>query len=74
VREVVARAHEHRVEIDWKGIAGFRNVVVHDSLGLELERIWEIITVYLPPLKVTIAEELARVDAELEVRNREGTP
>jgi len=63
---------ERRGEIDWKGIAGFRNVVVHDYLELELERIWDIIRIYLPSLKVVIAEELARVDAELQERDREG--
>jgi len=63
---------ERRGEIDWKGISAFRNVVVHDYLKLRLERIWGIIQTRLPPLKVVIAEELARVDAELAERNREG--
>lgn len=31
-------------EVDWKGIAGFRNRLVHDYLGgLNLERVWEFI-------------------------------
>jgi uncharacterized protein with HEPN domain len=30
-------------EIDWRGIAGFRNVLVHDYLGINLDRVWEII-------------------------------
>lgn len=69
---VSGEIRERRREIDWKGIAGFRNVVVHDYLELELERIWDVIQSYLPSLKVVIAEELARVDAETLERNREG--
>ena len=64
---------ERRREIDWKGIAAFRNVIVHDYFDLDLERIWEIIQVDLPPLAVVIGEELARVDAELLEQNREGS-
>jgi uncharacterized protein with HEPN domain len=63
---------ERRKEIDWKGIAAFRNVVVHDYFDLDLERIWEIIQTDLPPLAVVIAEELARVDAEIYERDQEG--
>jgi uncharacterized protein with HEPN domain len=41
-------------EIDWRKLAGFRNVVVHDYLGIELERVWQIIEKDLPPLKKAI--------------------
>jgi uncharacterized protein with HEPN domain len=40
--------------IDWKGISGFRNVLVHGYLGVDVERVWEIVEVNLPPLKVEI--------------------
>jgi uncharacterized protein with HEPN domain len=63
---------ERRKEIDWKGIAAFRNVIVHDYLDLDLERIWEIIQTDLPPLAAVIGEELARVDAELQEKGQEG--
>lgn len=64
---------DRRREIDWKGIAGFRNVMVHDYLDLDLEKIWEIIQVDLPPLAVVISEELARVDADLRAQDEEGS-
>jgi len=35
-------------EVDWRAIAGFRNVLVHNYLGINLERIWEIVSVHLP--------------------------
>jgi uncharacterized protein with HEPN domain len=37
--------------VAWRDIGGFRNVVVHDYLGLDLERIWHIVSVNLPVLK-----------------------
>jgi len=30
-------------EVDWRGISGFRNVLVHDYLGINLVRVWEIV-------------------------------
>ena len=30
-------------EVEWQRIATFRNVLVHDYLGIDLERIWDIV-------------------------------
>jgi len=38
-------------EVDWRAVAGFRNVLVHDYLGIDLERIWEIVSIHLPMLR-----------------------
>ncbi len=38
-------------EVAWKKIAKFRHVVVHDYLGVNLERVWKIIEGDLPVLK-----------------------
>ena len=35
----------------WKEIAKFRNVVVHDYLGVNLERVWKIVENDLPVLE-----------------------
>ncbi|MDY0042956.1 MAG: DUF86 domain-containing protein [Desulforhabdus sp.] len=50
-------------EIPWRAIAGFRNVLVHDYLGLSLSRVWDIIERDLPSLRVvadTVLSELRR--------------
>ena len=41
-------------EIEWRSIAAFRNVLVHDYLGIDIERIWEIVQKDLPELKRTV--------------------
>ena len=41
-------------EIDWFKIAGFRNVLVHDYLGLDIERVWNILKKDMPILKKAI--------------------
>jgi uncharacterized protein with HEPN domain len=38
-------------EVEWYRIAAFRNVLVHDYLGIDIERIWEITQRDIPDLK-----------------------
>lgn len=38
-------------DVDWRAITAFRNVVVHDYLGVDLDEIWHIVEHDLPDLK-----------------------
>jgi uncharacterized protein with HEPN domain len=51
-------------EIHWQSIAGFRNVLVHDYLGIKPERVWEIIERDLPQLQASLVKAMGRQDAE----------
>jgi len=44
--------------IDWFKIAGFRNVLVHDYLGIDVERVWNILEKDLHALKNAIEKML----------------
>lgn len=56
--EPLRRSHP---EIDWRSIAGFRNVLVHGYLGLDLHQIWEIVERDLPPLRQSIEAILREI-------------
>ncbi len=45
-------------EVLWREIAAFRNVVVHDYLGIDLVQVWDIIERDLPILKDRIKDIL----------------
>lgn len=45
-------------QVRWAGVAGFRNVLVHDYLGVDLEEVWGIIETHLPELKQQIQQVL----------------
>ncbi|ALC15496.1 hypothetical protein DSOUD_0708 [Desulfuromonas soudanensis] len=40
--------------IDWRAISGFRNILVHDYLGVDLDLIWQVIKQELPVLKKSL--------------------
>jgi uncharacterized protein with HEPN domain len=42
---------QRQSSIPWRDIAGFRNVLVHDYLGLNLKRIWNIVERDVPDLE-----------------------
>jgi uncharacterized protein with HEPN domain len=37
--------------VDWKGLAGFRNVLVHNYLGVDLELVYRAVEQDVPKLK-----------------------
>jgi len=45
-------------EVDWFALSGFRNVLVHEYLGVDVERVWNIIINDLPPLKGSLINML----------------
>ena len=46
-------------EIEWREIATFRNILVHDYLGIDLETVWEITQRDIPRLKQAIITMLS---------------
>ena len=54
-------------DVDWQDIAAFRNVLVHDYLGINLVRVWEIIERHLPVLKQQIKAILKELGEKPQV-------
>ena len=42
-------------EIEWAAIAGFRNVLVHDYLEVDVDEVWQVATQNLPHLRSSVA-------------------
>lgn len=45
-------------EVEWAKMAAFRNILVHDYLGIDLEQVWLIIQRDIPVLKSAITDML----------------
>jgi uncharacterized protein with HEPN domain len=43
-----------RPSVEWRAIAGFRNILVHNYLGIDLEQVWTIIEQDVPRLKTAL--------------------
>ena len=41
-------------QVEWRELAAFRNILVHNYLGMDLSQIWQIITDDLPPFEQQI--------------------
>jgi uncharacterized protein with HEPN domain len=48
-------------KVNWHRIRGFRNRIVHDYMGVDLEIIWEIIEKNLDELKEQIEEIINKI-------------
>ena len=59
-------------DTEWQAISGFRNILVHDYLGLDLNLIWSVVQKRLPPLRLEIEKMLE--DAGLAVPRSPGMP
>ena len=49
--------------VDWKGLAGFRNVLVHNYLGVDLELVYRAIESDVPRLKLACEAALRGLEA-----------
>ncbi len=55
----VAPADRDRVpDIDWPKVVGMRNRLIHGYDTINLDLVWHVLTVDLPPLVVALAEAL----------------
>jgi uncharacterized protein with HEPN domain len=58
------REHIRRPAVDWRLLAAFRNVLVHDYLGVDLEQIWWIVQNNVPGLKAAAEAMLGHLDPQ----------
>ncbi len=49
-------------EVEWRRIAAFRNLLVHNYLGIDLERVWDIVQRDVPVLKRAVTSMLQQTE------------
>ncbi len=59
VQRISTKTKSRFPAVHWREIGAFRNVVVHDYLGIDLERIWDVIERDLPTLTEQIKSILS---------------
>jgi uncharacterized protein with HEPN domain len=60
--EIIGEATKHlspelkqsHPEIQWRGMAGFRDVLIHNYMGVDLEEVWNILKNELPQIKSSL--------------------
>ena len=74
VLQVMAESSQHisaetkktQPKIDWRGISGFRNILVHDYLGgIDLELVWQVIEAEISILKKALCDVLGKINEDI---------
>ncbi len=50
-KQLSSEFRDRNPDIPWKKIAGMRDILIHNYLGVEIESIWDTIQLDLPDLK-----------------------
>jgi uncharacterized protein with HEPN domain len=49
-------------DVEWATLAAFRNVLVHDYLGIDIKLVWTVVTQDIPEFKVKITKILSKIE------------
>ncbi len=67
--EIIGEATKHlspelrqsHPEIQWRGMSGFRDVLIHNYMGVDLEEVWNILENELPQIKNSLKAVLVEL-------------
>jgi uncharacterized protein with HEPN domain len=63
-KQVPETIRNGNAEIEWRKIAGFRDVLAHGYFGLDEDIIWDVVTNKIPALHKQIAQIVSASDRE----------
>jgi len=60
-KQVSAQLRRTHPEVPWRDVAGFRDVLIHDYLRVDVDEVWNVVESDLPGLKAKLAAILAEL-------------
>lgn len=59
VKKIPEKTRSKHSEVDWKKIAGLRDILIHEYFGIDAEIIWDIVQNKLPALEKKVRQILS---------------
>ncbi len=57
-KRLSAAARERHPEIPWRRVAGLRDVLIHDYMGVDLRQVWTLVEMQLAALRAAVEDLL----------------
>ncbi|MGB2842093.1 MAG: DUF86 domain-containing protein [Halobacteriota archaeon] len=68
VKTIPEEIKKNYADVEWKEAAGFRDVLIHDYFGIDLEAVWDTVRNNIPSFKKQIVNVLKSEKASEEVK------
>jgi uncharacterized protein with HEPN domain len=59
IKKVPEEIRSRHPDVEWKKIAGLRDILVHEYFGIDVDIVWDVVVNKLPDLKLQIEKILA---------------
>ena len=53
-KRVSGDSRARMAQIDWKGVCGMRDVLIHDYIGVDLDEVWNVAFLRVPELRAVV--------------------